>query len=312
MEKHWSHYMHLGFVHFMLFPEVMGGDGPILESLRHLTADDFFQVAEITHIADPDVAEQAKALSASTKLNLGFGVQPILLRNQLNLASLDESHRQAVVARVREAVDEAYAMGTRVLGLFDGPSSFPGEEFKTQALSAFAESLKEICDYAESQRTDYTLWISLEQFDRDVDKKSLVGPIEDTLPLCQEVRAQCGNFGLLVDQGHLPLLGETPRETLSAARDYLGHIHLGSCIKKPGHELYGDQHPRFGHEDGENDTAELVEFLRTLFEVGYFDKDVPTEKPICTFELKPAPGEDSLSLMANAKRTFQAAWAQLS
>ncbi len=303
--------MHLGFVHFMLFPEVMGGDGPIVESLRHLTADDFFQVAEITHIADPDVAKQAKALSASTKLNLGFGVQPILLRNQLNLASLDESHRQAVVARIRDAVDEAYAMGTRVLGLFDGPSSFPGEEFKTQALSAFAESLKEICDYAETQRTDYTLWISLEQFDRDVDKKSLVGPIEDTLPLCQEVRAQCGNFGLLVDQGHLPLLGETPGETLSAARDYLGHIHLGSCIKKPGHELYGDQHPRFGHEDGENDTAELVEFLRTLFEIGYFDKEVPTEKPICTFELKPAPGEDSLSLMANAKRTFQAAWAQL-
>ena len=311
MERHWSHYMHLGFVHFMLFPEVMGGDGPILESLRHLTADDFFQVAEITHIADPAVAREAKALSETTKLHLGFGVQPILLRNQLNLASLDESHRQAVVARVKQAVDEAYAMGMRVLGLFDGPSSYPGKEYKAQALIAFAESLKEICAYAEQQRTDYTLWISLEQFDRDVDKKSLVGPIEDTLPLCKAVRAQCGNFGLLVDQGHLPLLGETPQATLSAAREYLGHIHLGSCIKKPGHALYGDQHPRFGHEDGENDTAELTEFLRTLFEIGYFDMAVPTDKPLCTFELKPAPGEDSLSVMANAKRTFQAAWAQL-
>ena len=60
MERHWSHYMHLGFVHFMLFPEVMGGDGPILESLRHLTADDFFQVAEITHIADPAVAKRSQ------------------------------------------------------------------------------------------------------------------------------------------------------------------------------------------------------------------------------------------------------------
>ena len=48
MERHWSTTCTLGSCIFMLFPEVMGGDGPIIDSLRHLTADDFFQVAEIT------------------------------------------------------------------------------------------------------------------------------------------------------------------------------------------------------------------------------------------------------------------------
>jgi len=295
----------------MLYPQVMGGEGPVLESLRRLAEDDFFQVAEITHIADPAVAAEAKKLAQVTKLNLGYGAQPLLLRNKLNLASVDEGARQAALEKMKGAVDEAYAMGIRVLALMDGPSSYPGEELKEKALAAFSESLKTICEYAEQKRTDYVLWISLEQFDRAVEKKSLVGPIGDTLRVCEAVRSQCGNFGLLVDQGHLPLLEEKPRETLSLAREYLAHIHLGSCVKKPGHPLYGDQHPRFGHEDGENDVAQLTEFLRNLFEIGFFDKSVPTAKPVCTFELKPAPGETAEELIANAKRTFQAAWTRV-
>ena len=79
-------------------------------------------------------------------------------------------------------------------------------------------------------------------------------------------------------------------------------------MSNPDHPAYGDNHPRFGCEDGENDTPEVVEFLKELLNIGYLD---PEKRPILSFEVSPMPGESTEVIVANAKRVLDEAWAQV-
>jgi hypothetical protein len=49
---------------------------------------------------------------------------------------------------------------------------------------------------------------------------------------------------------------------------------------------YGDKDPRFGLKGGENDIAQLVEFLRALKDIGYVPSIAQEISPIVGFELK--------------------------
>ncbi len=49
-------------------------------------------------------------------------------------------------------------------------------------------------------------------------------------------------------------------------------------------------------------------FLKSLLRVGYFERKVVTEKPGISFEVKPFSDENPELIVANAKRTFLAAW----
>jgi len=123
-------------------------------------------------------------------------------------------------------------------------------------------SIKEICDYAKSQGN---LGISLEVFDREVDKRCLIGPANEAIMVAEEVRREFSNFGLLVDLSHLPLLNETLTQSITPIKDYLVHAHVGNCLLRDRkHPAYGDNHPRFGIEGEENDVQELAAFLRVL------------------------------------------------
>jgi hypothetical protein len=82
-------------------------------------------------------------------------------------------------------------------------------------------------------------------------------------------------------------------------------------MKDPSSPVYGDYHPPFGIPGGENGVPELVEYLRVLFNIGYFGKQQPTGRPVLTFEVKPMPGEDSETLLAQTKRVWRQAWAEL-
>ena len=71
---------------------------------------------------------------------------------------------------------------------------------------------------------------------------------------------------------------------------------------------YGDEHPRFGIQGGENDVQELIAYLRVLLDIGYLNPENP---PFLRFEVKPLPGESSEVVIANAKRTLKEAWARV-
>lgn len=312
MDTPWQAFMHLGIVHFMIYPQVMGGEGPVIESARKIAEDDFFNVLEIAKVKDEAVRQELKKLFETSALGVGMGAQPGLLMNKLNLANLDEDGRKAAVANVKESIDQAYFYGARITATLDGAGSYPGPEKAAQATEQLVKSLKELCTYAEEQADEYLMTISLETFDRSVDKKSLIGPSDEAVKLAAEVRRDHPNFGLTIDLSHLPLLGESSRHALQTTRDYLVHIHVGNAaFRDRSHPAYGDNHPRFGCSGGENSVAELTEFMQELVKVGFFQKKLPTPMPVVTFEVKPMPGETPELVIASTKRVFKEAWAKV-
>lgn len=68
---------------------------------------------------------------------------------------------------------------------------------------------------------------------------------------------------------------------------------------------YGDEHPRFGFPNSENDVKELADYLRLLMEIGFISEK---NRPIVSFEVKPFEEEDPDICLANAKRTLDLAW----
>ena len=107
VDKPWTGRMDLGIVHCMIYPEVLRGEGPVVETAAKIAADDFFDLLEITFVKEPAVRAQLRRTLEVAHMRVGFAAQPGLLLNGLNLADLDESGRQAAVTKMKEGVDSA-------------------------------------------------------------------------------------------------------------------------------------------------------------------------------------------------------------
>ncbi|MFC1713696.1 sugar phosphate isomerase/epimerase family protein [Candidatus Poribacteria bacterium] len=298
MQESFYDYMKVGIIHFMAYPTTIKGEGPIVETITKIAEDDFFTAIEITWIKDPAVRAQAKAVLDTSGLAVGYGAQPAVLLTPLDPNSLDEDERKQAVEVLKGQVDEAHYMGAERMAFLSGKD--PGDEQRGAALDALIKTTRELCDHAVTK----DMGITLETFDRTVDKKSLIGPSDLAADFADAVNRN--NFGLMVDLSHLPLLGESSYMCAEAVKDHLVHLHVGNCIMRDeDHAAYGDAHPRFGVEGGENDVAELAEFLCAFVDIGFLDGE---DQPFMSFEVKPLEGESSEVVIANAKRTLRQAW----
>ncbi|MGJ3238576.1 MAG: sugar phosphate isomerase/epimerase family protein [Anaerolineae bacterium] len=303
MEKHWRNYCTISIVHFMVFPQVIGGDGPIVETLSKIAEDPFFDGIEIGQINDPTVRKEARQVLENSHIKVGYGAQPSILLQGLNPNSLDETERQKAVEQLKSNVDEAAEMGAKRVGFLSGRD--PGDADRPAALDALVKSVSEVCAYA----SDKGLALTCETFDRDIDKKCLIGPTPYAVNFANRVREDHPSFGLLYDLSHQPLLHETESEALPQLADVLVHAHVGNAVIYPDRKGYGDLHPRFGYPGGENDVYELVDFLRGLFEIGYLSNE-RSDRPWIGFEVKPQDDtETSEQIIASTKRVWQDAWA---
>ena len=296
--------MKVGIVHFMAYPDTMGGDGPILETVRSIVEDEFFGAIEIGFIQDSSVVKEVAALTKTAAVAVGGCGQPVQLGNNLDVNSLDSATRGAAVERLKRAIDQAGELGAARFALLSGPYS--GSENEQEAIKLLIDSLNQLSDYSESQ---VNIPLVLEVFDRSIDKKSLIGPTALGVEISESVRADHPDFGLMLDLSHLPLQFETSEHALTTAAEHLVHAHIGNCVlDDQDSPLYGDKHPRFGIGGGENDVPEVVEFLRVLQNIGYIG---PGKQNIVAFEVRPHGEETSEAVMANAKRTLMEAWARL-
>ena len=309
MVESWRQLMDVGLIHFMAYPKAT--QPPLVqETVRKLAQDDFWDVLEIKRVDAPGVHAELRALAEQSGITYGMAAQPSLLGGKLSLNDPDEAGRQAAIAEVKKCIDGAYELDARITVVLSGKD--PGEADRAQQLDLLADSLVELCRYAQDGATDYVGWVSLETFDATIDKACLIGPSDRAAALAAQVRDQVDNFGLTIDLSHLPLLGETPGECLSYVGEYLIHTHAGNCVMADhGDAAYGDQHPRFGYPGGENDVTELREYVESLIYAGYFQSDVPTRKPVLSFEVKPVGDEDSDLIVAQTKRTWRRMWAEL-
>jgi sugar phosphate isomerase/epimerase len=300
MQESFYKYFKVGIIHFMAYPTTMKGEGPILETITKIAEDDFFTAIEITKINDPEIRAKARDILICSGLAVGYGAQPVVLSTPLNPNSLDEAERKKAVEVLQQCIDEANYMGANRMAFLSGKD--PGNDLRDSALDALVKTTRELCDYAEAK----DMGIAIETFDKEIDKKALIGPSDLASEFADAVNRR--NFGLMVDLSHLPLLEETSEECAWYVKDHVVHLHVGNCVMREGHPAYGDAHPRFGVEGGENDVWELADFLKAFIDIGFLNGE---RQPFMSFEVKPMAGESSAIVIANAKRALNQAWAMI-
>jgi sugar phosphate isomerase/epimerase len=306
MDKPWTHFCKMSIVHFMAFPQTIRGEGPIVETVTQLAEDDFFGAVEIGWIKDPAVRNQVRAILDASHLSVAFGAQSALLLQKLDLNSRDPEMRGRAIAQIKSCTGEAVELGARRLALLSGPDL--GDEHRDEALRLLLDSIHQVCEYGKQRGVG----ITLETFDRKIEKKALIGPSDLAARFAAQVRQDYPDFGLMYDLSHQPLLEESARWALTQIKDHLKHVHVGNAVMRdPNHPAYGDAHPRFGIAGGENDVPQLVEFIRALFAIRYLKEIRDGEELLLVgIEVKPQPGESSALVIASAKRVWKEAWAR--
>lgn len=307
----WLDRIDFGVVHSLAFPECRGGEGPVVETLAKIVADDMFGAVEIAPPKDPDVRAKARELLRWSGLQVVYlPILPILFE-KIGVGSDDEAARADARKRLHTLIDEAISFDCPLAMV--GTPADPGPEAREALVDRLREDFQELCDYADARSTHRRLFITLEPFDRDIEKKRVIGPTREAAALADAIDRD--NFGLTIDLSHLPLMNETMDEAISAAGRHLIHAHIGNCVvDDPTCPFYGDFHPRFGHPLGRNDLPEVVEYLKVLDAAGYWQqaRERLGSTPILSVELKPnqIDNESSEAILANGKRTFARAWAE--
>ncbi len=289
-------YFQIGTIQWMSHPTY-----PLLESIRKIACDEFFDALEVCRVADDTLREQAKSLLAQSHLKVCYGAQPRLLGPKLNPNALEEEDRKKAESTLLEALDEAEYLGAKGIAFLAGKWT---TEHKEEHYAQLLKTTRAVCDYALTKN----MMVELEVFDYDMDKATLIGPAPYAAEFAADMRKTHSNFGLLVDLSHFPTTYETSQFVIRTLRPYITHFHIGNAVVKDGCEAYGDQHPRFGFPSGANDTNELLDFFRVLKEEGFFNAQNPY---VLSFEVKPWKEEDADVILANTKRTINRAWALL-
>lgn len=287
-------YFQVGTIQWMSHPK-----RDVIQSVRDIAMDDFFDAIEIHHFTDDATRDMAKKILAQSHMKVCYGAQPTLLGGNLNPNDLDEDGREKAEAALIAAVDEAQYMGAKGIAFLSGKWD---AAHKDQAFSQLVKTTVNVCQYAAQK----DMMVNLEVFDYNMDKAALMGPAPYAAKFAAEVRCHCNNFGLLVDLSHFPTTYETSRFVIQTLRPYITHFHIGNAVVKPGCDAYGDKHPRFGYPNSANDVQQLTEFFRVLKEEGFFREEDPF---VLSFEVSPWGDEDEDLVMANCKRVINRAWA---
>ena len=296
MEDSIHKYFQVGTIQWMTHPP---GNYPILDSVKTICCDEYFNALEITHIEDQETKDKVRDMLAQSHMKVCYGAQPRLLGPKLNPNDLDEEGRKKAEAVLMDSVDEARYMGAKGIAFLAGKWE---PETKDQAYAQLLKTTRAVCSYAATKG----MMVELEVFDFDMDKAALIGPAPYAARFAADMRTTHNNFGLLVDLSHFPTTYETSRFVIQTLRPYITHLHIGNAVVKEGFEAYGDQHPRFGFPDSANDTEQLVDFFTVLKEEGFFNKENPY---VLSLEVKPWADEDGDIILANTKRVINRAWA---
>ena len=239
MEQSMRRFMKVGIILHVSYPQLGGGGGPILECLERICGDDYFEAVEVARMKDGQVRKKAAEMIRAAHMVSAYGGQSRTLSAGLNINDLDETRRAMAVDTLKEGIDEAYEMGCAGFSFLSGRYD---EERKEQAFEQLLKSTRQLCGYAGEKGN---MPICCEVFDYDIDKRALIGPAALAARYAGEIRRDYGNFGLLVDLSHIPMIHETIEESILPVKDYIIHAHMGNTvIKSPDCEAYGDNHSR--------------------------------------------------------------------
>ncbi|MHA6482918.1 sugar phosphate isomerase/epimerase family protein [Paenibacillus sp. strain BS8-2] len=281
MNEPWSQYLRLGINHHLLFPDSFESIAVHRRSLPEVLGYPEFEVIDMFLANDMEAGiEEAELVKSSTKEPI-YNC-PLMMSPTRNPHSPDPVIRRETQDEVIAHLLRARSIGARKAVIASGVN--PGESLFAEQTAYFVDYVYALCQAVPDME------VLIEPFDRSIGKNLLIGSTREAADVIRQVRERGPhNAGLLIDMGHIPLMGETFEGALQEAKPYVRHIHLGSCVmSNPTNPLYGDMHPPWGYADGENDVPELIEFLRELFRIGYLGGE---SKPTVTLEMRPYPGK---------------------
>lgn len=302
MNKHWKEYFRLGINHHLLFPA----------SFEDVQAhrDSLPAVLELEHfeIIDMFILEGGEVEREMTKLLLDSGKEavyncPLMISDTLNPHHSDETIRQQTLHALYVHLDRARRLKAKKAGVASGID--PGPLERAEATARFVDYLVEACRYAAPD-----MEIIIEPFDRSIGKNLLIGPSAEAREVVEAVKRRGHeNIGILLDMGHIPIVGESFEHAVQVLAPYIRHIHLGSCvIRDQTDPLYGDMHPPWGYPGGENDVEETVSFLKCLFAERILGEG---HRPSITLEMRPYPALSEAESVHIFIDKLNQAWDQL-
>jgi sugar phosphate isomerase/epimerase len=297
--------VYFGLVQNLLtFPGWRGETEDGLEISRRLLSDPFFEAVEIGWIANPEYRKLIRKWIAGSGKEVTYCCGPVAFGEGLDLNSRDEAIREKSVARLKQLADDAADFGAKVLVISSGANVEPTK--RGEAFRFLTDSVGRLCDFCREINPDKPLVVSVELFDWEIDKKLLLGPVDDAVRFAERMVKNHSNFSLTLDLSHLPMMGLTPETAVPLCMPFLQHVHVGNCVvKDPKHPKYGDKHPLFGIEGGETGRRELQEFLKVLGANGYDKKRVPTRRPVVITEVIASPGENVFDVVENIKAALK-------
>lgn len=275
----------LGVNHQFLYPEAITDAVAHTETLKKAAELDSIDALDCWVWRGQRAREEKAILRGCGKIinyNIGdrFGEEPTFP------CSPDKTERVRAYDTIMREIEYAYEVGSKKIVFASGPDL---PEDRVGAKERLGELIVTI-----ARQLPRDVILALEPTDRDIDKRFLLGPLDETVDFIKRVRRYAPNLGLLLDMCHIPLMHETLESAIEKVDDTLVHIHLGNCkLDDPTHPFYGDKHIPWGYEGALYGEDEGIKFLNLLKNFGYFDKSRAT----VSFEMRPYDGmspEESL------------------
>ncbi|MHB8278394.1 MAG: sugar phosphate isomerase/epimerase family protein [Candidatus Humimicrobiaceae bacterium] len=298
MKEDICEYARIGLVHHMLYPEGVKDPDYHVETLL-----EFIQRKDIeTFDCYIPYGEERRRKVIDRIRNCGKEVVYDLHTfpsRKISLGSLCPQEQGLSRIVIKDQLNIAAAIGATGF-VFASGADLP--ENRNEAKKCFADFCKWFCSELKPHGIDALL----EPFDRTIDKKFLLGPIDECVEFLDSLSNEVNNIGFELDFAHLPLMGEDFEYSIFKTAPYLKRVHLGNCVlRDKNNPLYGDQHPPIGIEGGEIDIAELIVILRGLLKIGYIDKD---RRGALVLEMTPFPGKSVEYTINNSFERLEKAW----
>jgi len=224
-----------------LFFPLSNNENSVLQVIQKIVAGGYYRGFETGIIHQPEIAKSIRELAEKNKMHVTQWLTFELLKDNLNLGSLDKTLRETSIKRACELVHLAAECGTSKLSLVSG--SDPGAARREEAKEGFAEALIRIGEVVNQYPG---MLMQVEPLDRFAHKRQLIGPTGETVTWMTRLRADCPHLYLAWDSAHVALNEEDLAESLRLAAPLISQLHLANAILDPQAQGYGDYHMKFG------------------------------------------------------------------
>ncbi len=202
------------------------------------------ETSVIEYYTPPQHMSRTREILSSHNMDTVLLIALIQKRNNWNLSAANVQERTTALGHVMEHMASAREAGISKVLITSGRRSL---QYRQE--QAAYESLKASIGVL-LQTYGKEMEIFLEPGDHDIDAFQTIGNTIKAVNLMKDISGSSGNISLTMDTSHLAQLGEDPCESIEAAAQFCGHIHMANCILDPGHPLYGDKHPLFSDPEG--------------------------------------------------------------